>query len=237
MGIRHLIVPTAMMVLVGATPGWGQVPPPPCGDTITISRTDTLSGIAQRCDTTEGAILRANPGVEGSDDLQVGTQLNLPSGLSGGTTTDRLKSLARETGDALTGMAQELGSSVEDLLKKNPDLQQRLKQLGDRLNIPGGDAGKAQVSLSPQSGAAGTSVTVSATGLPSDAAVVIGGGAPRSAYEVLDRTRTTATGTLQATVRIPEWAGDRERFALTLAAPDGSWKVRSAPFQVTGTRL
>ncbi len=237
MGIRHLVVPTAMMVLVGAIPGWGQVPPSPCGDWITISRSDTLSGIAQRCDTTEAAILRANPGIEGSDDLQAGAELNLPSGPSGGTTTDRLKSLARETGDALTAMARELGSSVEDLLNKNPDLQQRLKQLGDRLNIPGVDASKAQVSLSPQSGAAGTSVTLSASGLPSDAAVVIGGGAPRSAYEVLDRARTTADGTLQAAVRIPEWAGDRERFVLTLSAPDGSWKVRSAPFQVTGTRL
>jgi hypothetical protein len=237
MGTRHLIVSTTMMALIGATPGWGQVPPSPCGDRVTISRSDTLSGIAQRCDTTEGAILRANPGVEGSDDLQAGAQLTLPSGSSGGTTTDRLKSLARETGDALTGMAQELGSSVEDLLNKNPDLQQRLKHLGDRLNIPGVDAGQAQVSLSPQSGAAGTSVTVSATGLPRDAAVVIGGGAPRSAYEVLDRARTTPDGTLQVTVRIPEWAGDQERIVLTLAPPDGSWKVRSAPFQVTGTKL
>ena len=80
-------------------------------------------------------------------------------------------------------------------------------------------------------------MTVSATGLPTDAAVVNGGGVPRAAYEVLDRARTTADGTLQATVRIPEWAGDRERLVLTVAAPDGSWKVRSAPFQVIGTRL
>lgn len=237
MGTRHSIISTAMLVLAGAIPGWAQTLPSPCGDTITISRSDTLSGLAQRCDTTEAALLRANPRIEGSDDLQAGAQLTLPSGSSAGTTTDRLKSLARETGDALTGMAQELESSVEDLLNKNPDLQQRLRQLGDRLKIPGVDASKAQLSLSPQSGPSGTSVTVSATGLPADAAVVVGGGAPHSAYEVLDRARTTADGTLQAAVRIPDWAGDHERFVLTVAAPDGSWKVRSAPFQVTGTRL
>ncbi|MBD2750847.1 LysM peptidoglycan-binding domain-containing protein [Microvirga sp. BT688] len=237
MDTRHLIIATTIMLLIGATPGWAQAQPSPCGEKITIARADTLSGIAQRCDTTEAALLRANPGIEGSDDLQAGAQLTLPSGPSTGTTVDRLKSLARETGDALTGMAQELGSSVEDLLNKNPDLQQRLRQLGDRLNIPGVDASKAQVSLSPQSGPSGTSLTVSATGLPADAAVVIGGGASRAAYEVLDRARTSANGTLQATVRIPDWAGDRERFVLTVAAPDGSWRVRSAPFQVTGTKL
>jgi LysM repeat protein len=237
MNIRHLIILTIMPAIAGIAPAWAQTPPSPCGNKVTITRTDTLSGIAQRCDTSEAALLRANPEIEGSDDLQVGAQLNMPSASTMSSTTNRLKSLARESGDVLTRMAQELGSSVDDLLNKNPDLQQRLKQLGDRLNVTGVDASKAQVSLSPQSGAAGTSTTLSATGLPANAAVTIGGGAPRSAYEVLDRARTTPDGTLQTTVRIPDWAADRERFVLTLAAPDGSWKVRSAPFRVTGTKL
>jgi len=237
MSTRHLISSSVLLAFLVAPPGWAQSSSP-CGDTVTVNRADTLSSIAERCDTTEAAIMRANPGVEGSDDLQVGSRLNLPTAsASGQQTTERLKSLARETGNALTEMAQELGASVDDLLNKNPDLQQRLRRLGDRLNIPGIDASKAQVSLSPDSGSPGTSVTVSATGLPSDTAVVIGGGAPRSAYEVLDRTRTTAEGTLRATVRIPDWAGDHERFMLTIAASEGGWKVRSSPFQITGTRL
>jgi len=228
---------TIMMAVAGVAPAWAQTPLSPCENKVTIARTDTFSEIAQRCDISEADLLRANPGIEGSDDLQAGAQLNVPSASPTGKTADRLKSLARESSDVLTGMAQELGSSVDDLLNKNPDLKQRLKQLGDRLNIPGVDASKAQVSLSPQSGSSGTSVTVSATGLPADAGVTIGGGAPRSAYEVLDRARTTPDGTLQKTVRIPGWAADRERFVVTLAAPDGSWKVRSAPFRVTSTKL
>jgi len=238
MGIRHLIVLSAAILASGSYAGMAQTSPSPCGDRITVSRADTLSSIAKRCDTSEAALLRANPGIEGSDDLQAGSQLHLPSGSTPSQqTADRLKSFAQESGNALMGMAQELGSSVEDLLNKNPDLQQRLRQLGDRLNLSGADASKAQVSLSPESGSAGTSVTMSASGLPADASVVIGGGAPRSAYEVLDRARTTSDGTLQTTLRIPDWASDHERFVVTIAADDGNWRVRSSPFRITGTKL
>lgn len=229
---------TATMLACGSYAGLAQTSPSPCGDSITVSRADTLSSIAERCDTSEAALLRVNPGIEGSGDLQAGTQLRLPSGLSSSQqTADRLKSFARETGNALMGMAQELGSSVDDLLNENPDLQQRLRQLGDRFSLPSVDVDKAQVSLSPESGMAGTSVIVSASGLPADAGVVVGGGAPRSAYEVLDRARTTSDGTLQTTLRIPEWASDHERFVLTIAADDGSWRVRSSPFRITGMKL
>jgi hypothetical protein len=96
---------------------------------------------------------------------------------------------------------------------------------------------KAEVSLEPGDGTVGTTVTISAKGLPAGTAVVIGGGAPRTAYEVLQQARTSADGTLQAIVRIPDWITGQERFVVTVAAEEAEWKVRSATFQITGTKL
>jgi LysM repeat protein len=203
---------------------------------VTVQRADTLSRIAERCSVSEGRLLRANPRIQGSDDLRAGMELKLPAAGDlqlGGA----LRSFAQEAGDALSGLAREFGSSVEDLLNKNPDLQQRLRGVGDRLNIPGVDAGQAQVTLSSESGATGSAVTVSATGLPKNAAVVIGAGPPRQAYDVLDRARTTVDGTLQATVLVPEWADIGKPLVFVIAATDGEWTARSPVFQVAGTKL
>jgi hypothetical protein len=81
--------------------------------------------------------------------------------------------------------------SVDNLLDKNPNLRQRLGGVGDRINSPNVDVSKAEVSLTPGNGTVGTTVILSAKGLPADTAVVIGGGAPGTAYEVLQRARTT----------------------------------------------
>jgi LysM repeat protein len=232
---RHSIHVSLALAFLGTSPVWAQ-PSPPCGDTIQVSRSDTLSSIAARCDTTEAAILRANPAVEGSDDLRVGRELKLTASTNQ-PTTERLGSLAREAGSALSGMAQDLTSSVDGLLDKNPDLRQRLGGIGDRINSTNVDVSKAEVSLAPGSGTVSTMVTISAKGLPADTAVVIGGGAPRTAYEVLQQARTSADGTLQASVRIPDWSTGQERFVVTVAAEEAEWKVRSAPFQITGTKL
>ena len=209
-----------------------------CGPSITVARGDTLSDIARRCDVTELAILRANPRVESSADLQVGMELKLQGagGFSLDRAASRLQSYAQEAGDALADFAGRIGSSVEDLLNSNPDLHQRLRQLGDRLSIPGVDAGKAQISFDPPSGPPGTPVTISAVGLPPNAPVTIGGGAPRTAYEILDRARTSSDGTLQATVRVPEWAAENGRFVFVIASADGTFRARSPAFEIAGVR-
>jgi murein DD-endopeptidase MepM/ murein hydrolase activator NlpD len=235
MSPRHSIPISLALVLLGSSSIWAQ-PSSPCGDATRVNRSDTLSSIAARCDTTEAAILRANPAVEGSDDLRVGRELKLTASTTQ-PTTERLGSLAREARSALSGMAQDLTSSVDNLLDKNPDLRQRLGSIGDRLSAPSVDVSKAEVSLTPGSGTIGTSVTVSAKGLPPNTAVAIGGGAPRTADEVLQQATTTADGGLQATVRIPDWSAGQERFVVTVAAEEAEWKVRSAPFQITGTKL
>jgi len=235
MSPRHSLHVSLALALLGTSPVWAQ-PSSPCGDTTRVSRLETLSTIAARCDTTEATILRANPAVEGSDDLRVGRELKLVASTTQ-PTSERLGSFAREAGSALSGMAQDLTSSVDSLLDKNPDLRQRLGGIGDSFNSTNVDVSKAEVSLAPGSGTVSTTVIVSAKGLPADTAVVIGGGAPRTAYEVLQQARTSANGTLQASVRIPDWSTGQERFVVTIAADEAEWKVRSAPFQITGAKL
>lgn len=215
-------------------------PTTPCGDAVMVARGDTLSRIAERCDVSEALLLRANPGIEGSEDLRAGMELRLRRDAPDlGTRFDRavssVNTLASRAGDALNDLAGEIGASVDDLLTKNPDLHNRLRQLGGRLGIAGVDAGKATASISPASGPPGTVVTVSASGLPADTPVVIGAGAPRSAYEVLDRARTSGDGTLLATVHAPAWAGGAGQLVFVVASPERGLKVRSGPFEVTGS--
>lgn len=217
---------------------WAQSAPSPCGDAVVVTRGDTLSRIAERCDVSEALLLRANPGLSGSDDLRAGQELRLRRDAPDrGTRFDRavgsVSTLASRAGDALDDLAGEVGASVDDLLTKNPDLHNRLRQLGGRLGISGVDASAAVASISPASGPPGTLVTVSALGLPANTPVAIGAGARRSAYEVLDHARTSGDGTLLATVQVPAWAGGAGQLVFVVASPERDLKVRSTPFEVT----
>jgi LysM repeat protein len=203
---------------------------------VTVVRGDTLSRIAERCNVSEGRLMRANPRVDASDDLRAGMQLKLSAGADRAL-TDRFRSFADQAGDTLSGLANDIGSSVDDLLDKNPDLRSRLRSVGDRLNIPGVNAETAKVSVSPERGAVGSSVTVSAVGLPPDRPVVIGAGPPGQAYEVLDRGRTTPAGTLQATVEIPRSAEIGKPLRIVVSGAEGQWSARSSSFDVEETKL
>ena len=187
-------------------------PASPCGDAARVERGDTLSRIAQRCGVSEAAILRANPRIQGSADLQTGATIGLrpgggDSGFDLGQAADRLGAFASGLGGALGEIAGRVGSSVEDLLAKNPDLQDRLRRLGTRLGVTDTEARAAGVSILPRSGPEGTVVALSAAGLPANTPVILGGGGPGAAYEVLDSALTGGDGGLRATVRVPSWAG------------------------------
>ncbi len=51
--------------------------PDKCGSAVLVSRGDTLSSLARRCDTTVSALMVANPHIRDPDILQVGTALSL----------------------------------------------------------------------------------------------------------------------------------------------------------------
>jgi hypothetical protein len=95
---------------------------------------------------------------------------------------------------------------------------------------------EAQVSLSVRKGAPGTPVTVSAIGLPASHRVEIAGGAPETNYEILESARTSAEGTLQVTVELPQWADEERDFIFVIAAPELNLAARSATFDVVKSR-
>ena len=201
-----------------------------CGTSVVVERGDNLSRIAERCDVTERSLLNANPNVQGSGDLQVGESLStVPSG--GLTRTrDALGTLANEADDAANTLADKLGSSAQDLLDKNPDLKSRLQRLGNQIGVTS-ERGPS-VTVAPQSGRPGATVTVSATGLPPSAPILIGAGAPGSAYEIIRDSRTSSNGTVEANVPIPQWAPAPSTIVFVITDEQRHVEARSGVLQV-----
>lgn len=191
---------------------------------------DTLSQIAGRCDVSEGAILATNPSIDGSADLEAGATLRLrPPASQSQRLGDRLNHFAREADDALGRVAGQVGSSAQDLLDKNPDLKGRLERLGRRIGLSDGGSAPS-LSLTPDHGPPGSTVTLAATGLPKERPFKIGVGAPNKAYRVLHEARSSDQGTLDAQVRVPERDGGT-RVVFTLRGGDAV-KLTSKPFQI-----
>ncbi len=102
---------------------WAQASACAGGETI-VQRGDTLSRIADRCDASESTILAANAGLQGSADLQVGETVRVTSADgSAKPISERLNAFGTEANEALGRVAGRVGSSVQDLLDKNPDPQ------------------------------------------------------------------------------------------------------------------
>ncbi|UYW28365.1 LysM peptidoglycan-binding domain-containing protein [Methylorubrum extorquens] len=203
----------------------------PCANgTVQVQPEDTLSRIASRCDVSEGALLAANPSIDGSGDLQVGTTLLLrPKTGQSQRLGDRLNHFGREANEAVGRIAGQVGSSAQDLLDKNPDLKGRLEGLGQRFGL-GDGASAPSLTVTPDQGPAGSTVTLSATGLPKDEPLMIGVGAPNTAFQVLQSARTSEKGTLDADVKVPERQGGT-RLVFVLRSGD-SVKLTSKPFRV-----
>lgn len=199
-----------------------------CGRNVEVKPGDTLSTIASRCGVSEGLILRANPRIDGSADLRVGQTVSLTGPM------DKLKSMASNAGQELSQAADNVGSqvksSVQGFLNENPQLQSNIQDLGSRLGLSNGET-PAEVTLDPAQPTPGQTVTVSATGLPKDTPVLIGGGDPGSAFAELDKARTTPEGTLQAAVKLPD-AITGERYQISVRDEDGAWKAVAPAFDV-----
>lgn len=128
-----------------------------------------------------------------------------------------MKSYAKDARRSIERAAETASQSLEEFIQQNPDLRQRVRKLGQRLNIPGMEKVEAQVSLSVRKGAAGTPVTLSAIGLPSGQRVEIAGGSPGSDYQIIESAWTSTDGTLQVTVQLPTWADPQLDFLFVIA--------------------
>ncbi len=217
-----------------------------CNNQVQIKAGETLSSLAERCDVTETRILALNPNIEGSKDLRAGMILNLaaPSDNDAAQRTraaedsllGRFKSYAEEASETLEGGAEAFKQSVEQFIAQNPDLHQRVRRLGERLNVPGLQNTDAQISLSIRTGSPGTPVTLSAIGLPRNQRVAMAGGAPDGEFRILESGRTSAEGTLQTTVLLPQWADPERDFIFVIANREIDVAVRSGVFKVEKRR-
>jgi LysM repeat protein len=117
-----------------------------CGDTYTVQPNDNLTRIALQCNTTVLALLDTNPQITDPNLLFVGMQLTIPD--EDVVTPDPEEGVIPETGedellynvqrgDTLSGIAVRFGTTVEDLLERNPQIgEARLIHPGDQLAVP-----------------------------------------------------------------------------------------------------
>jgi len=106
-----------------------------CGDTVTVQRGDTLSKIAVRCGVTVNGILRANPGITNPNLIVPGQVIIMPGAtLPNDTNTDFYYV---QRGDTLKGIAIMFHTSVDELLRLNPQINDpNLIIAGQRIVVP-----------------------------------------------------------------------------------------------------
>jgi LysM repeat protein len=303
-----------------------------CGEIYTVLPGDTLSEIAELCDTTVTAILEANPEVDDATSLFVGlrltipqlpeerepllaitpacgppgtevfimasgfppgtrvdlsvhrqdreagivstvtsnefgkfeTRMNIPSsagpeqiwvfeaetevddttirGVSGDFSVTRPSEDPRVTttytvqrGDTLQGIAARFNRSIAAILEANPAITNpRLIYTGQRLIIPGDEPGQRAITLSPACGVPGTQVNVTGRDFPINRATNLFIGEYQKEAAQAGTSRTSSTGTLSASLAIPQEAQRGELWTVT-AEVTGSPTVRGVSnlFSVT----
>lgn len=91
-----------------------------CGSSVTVVKGDTLRKIADRCGTTVSALLRANPELGSGNLIYPGQVLQLPGAILGTDGGYFIYVVAR--GDTLKGLATRFSTTVDALLKSNPEI-------------------------------------------------------------------------------------------------------------------
>lgn len=147
-----------LLIPVTPTPQFKTSPTPtPRLIFYTIEPGDTLLAIALAHDTTVEALMRAN-WLNDPTALQIGQKLVIPpvdGSLPDAITWAPTAMHEIESGDTLLSLAVDYGSSVEDILTVNPDLDPTLLQIGQQVKVPltrqkaGAGKGVAPAKLSP----------------------------------------------------------------------------------------
>lgn len=106
---------------------------------------------------------------------------------------------------------------------------ERILAQRSRRRSPQGEAPR----ISPRGGPAATEVAIRMEGLPPNAGMVIGFGAPRAGYEWVGQAETDANGNLSATVEVPASAEENESHYFFVTLPERPPLGTSAAFHVT----
>ncbi len=142
-----------------------------------------------------------------------------------------------QPGDWMVKIANYCGVSYSALLAANPQvLYPWLIYPGQVLNIPGGiPTTGASLSISPTSGAAGTTVNVTGGGFPANAVVRVGP-APNGAGGLISEKQVTAdgAGAFSTSVDMPSSASAGSQFVVRGFVPGVGVDATSQVFTVTG---
>lgn len=118
---KFLMLFVLLTVLVATFATAGSVYAAGCGSSVTVVKGDTLRKIADRCGTTVSALQRANPEIGSGNLIFPGQVLQLPGTILGTDGGYFIYIVAR--GDTLKGLATRFGTSVDALLKANPEIK------------------------------------------------------------------------------------------------------------------
>lgn len=126
----NLIYPGQVLVLPGALlPGSGGV------DTYVVARGDTLNKLATRFSTTVARLLELNPAITNASVIYEGQRISIPSGVIPDTGPGQVYVVQR--GDTLRKIAARFDTTVDAILKVNPQIKNRnLIYTGQRITIP-----------------------------------------------------------------------------------------------------
>lgn len=138
-------------------------------------------------------------------------------------------------GEILLDIAERCGTTVDAIMAINPDIEDpSLIYAGQRLALPSMES-PYNVSITPDGGPPGTSITITATGLPAGARVEYGLGRFRSEYDVFGTREVGADGTISIETTMPETADIGEEWVAVIVY-NGEESV-SEVFQVSETGL
>jgi LysM repeat protein len=164
--------------------------------------------------------------VQGQDWILVGvvrtrgTVLEIPSNLFFVTSSEPSGAMTTyivQPGDTLRSVAVRFDTTISALLEANPGITDpSLIVVGQRLVIPGPEAGDPSVEISPTCGPPGTQIDVVVTNFPGNAQVDLGIGVYRTQPESVVTELTDGNGELETTVTVPETAKRNEPWVVTV---------------------
>lgn len=214
----------ALMLSMGAAQAQSR-----CGPTYEIRPGDTLYSVAQRCRVALAQIADWNPGLEPRD-LAVGQRIRLSAGTDGGGQTGEGGYRVRP-GDTMYSIARRFGLSLIELLRANEDVDPFDLAVNTLLDLPG-DAPRGTVSLSRPSGAPGSQLRFSASGLRPDDWVTLGVGRQASDWRPLRQAKVGPRGKLSGRLTVPTWAEPGEDLIFVIDTDRGV-TLKSGAFEVT----
>lgn len=237
--MRNVNMPVAVLALAASFPlavsaGKAQSS---CGQSEAVAVSETIEQLADRCDTTTEAILSANPNIERGE-IREGQQLAMPEPTDDRDWVERTRRALQDTRRDIEDAAEAAGRSASEYLSDRPDLNRDILEFGERLGLPGVSAPEGrspELNVTPSRATPGSEVTLTASGLPASTQVVIAvddAGASGGSPQVLSRLETDSSGTLEASVTVPDDARDGERIRFLVETQDERMRLASEPLKV-----